>query len=68
MAVDWITGGYSKDVAADWREVEEFLRQAYRALRQIETPAQKLIGVPNFITFVQLRLDNCPLSGMRHLS
>jgi hypothetical protein len=32
VAVDRITGGYSKDVAADWREVEDHLRQAYRAL------------------------------------
>ncbi len=32
VAVDRITGGYSKDVAADWREVEQHLRAAYRAL------------------------------------
>jgi hypothetical protein len=32
VAVDRITSGYSKDVAADWREVEEHLRLAYGAL------------------------------------
>jgi hypothetical protein len=32
VAVDRITGRYSKDVAADWRVVEEHLRTAYRAL------------------------------------
>jgi hypothetical protein len=34
VAVDRITGGYSTDVAADWREVERLLQQAYRAVRQ----------------------------------
>jgi hypothetical protein len=29
--VDDITGQRSKDIAADWRQVEEYLRQAYRA-------------------------------------
>ena len=33
VAVDRITGGYSKDVASDWREVEAQLRQAYGAVR-----------------------------------
>jgi hypothetical protein len=33
MAVDRITGGYSKDVAADWREVEAKLGKAYAALK-----------------------------------
>lgn len=32
VAVDRITGGYSADEAADWREVEEQLRLAYRAI------------------------------------
>ena len=32
VAVDRITGRYSSDVAADWRQVEEYLRQAYRSL------------------------------------
>jgi hypothetical protein len=31
LAVDRITGQYSTDVAADWREVESKLQQAYRA-------------------------------------
>jgi hypothetical protein len=31
-AVDRITGKYSKDIAADWREVESYLQQAYRAV------------------------------------
>jgi hypothetical protein len=34
VAVDRITGGYSTDVEDDWRQVEESLRQAYRALAQ----------------------------------
>lgn len=33
VAVDRITGGYSKDVAADWREVEAKLNEAYSALK-----------------------------------
>lgn len=33
VAVDRITGGYSKDVAADWREVEAKLNEAYGALK-----------------------------------
>jgi hypothetical protein len=37
VAVDRITGGYSNNVAEDWRLVEESLRQAYRALAQ-ESP------------------------------
>lgn len=32
VAVDRITGGYSTDVATDWREVEEKLNAAYSAL------------------------------------
>jgi hypothetical protein len=32
VAVDRITGGYSNNVAEDWRLVEDSLRQAYRAL------------------------------------
>ena len=32
QAVDRITGKYSTDVAADWGQVEEYLRQAYRAV------------------------------------
>ena len=32
VAVDRITGGYSENVAADWREAEEYLHQAYRAV------------------------------------
>jgi hypothetical protein len=32
VAVDRITGGYSRDVATDWRAVEEHLRAAYGAL------------------------------------
>lgn len=31
-AVDRITGKYSEDVAEDWRRVEEYLRNAYRAV------------------------------------
>jgi len=30
--VDRITGRYSTDVAGDWRQVESYLRQAYRAV------------------------------------
>jgi hypothetical protein len=30
--VDRITGGYSTDVADDWRKVEEYLREAYQSL------------------------------------
>lgn len=33
VAVDRITGGYSTDVAADWRQVEASLRAAYRSLQ-----------------------------------
>lgn len=33
VAVDRITGGYSEDVAADWRAVERQLQQAYRRLQ-----------------------------------
>jgi hypothetical protein len=32
VAVDRITGRYSTDVAADWREVERSLQQAYQAV------------------------------------
>jgi hypothetical protein len=32
-AVDRITGKYSEDVAEDWRRVEEYLRNAYRAVK-----------------------------------
>lgn len=32
VAVDRITGKYSADVAADWREVERYLQQAYRSV------------------------------------
>ena len=31
-AVDRITGKYSRDVTADWQEVESYLQQAYRAV------------------------------------
>lgn len=30
--VDRITGGYSEDVAADWRAIEQLLQEAYRAV------------------------------------
>jgi len=33
LVVDRITGGYSTDVAADWREVERLLQQAYRSVQ-----------------------------------
>jgi hypothetical protein len=33
VIVDRITGGYSVDVAADWRQVEVRLLEAYRALQ-----------------------------------
>lgn len=33
VAVDRITGKYSTDVAADWREVEQYLQRAYRAVQ-----------------------------------
>jgi hypothetical protein len=33
VAVDRITGGYSSDIAADWREVERCLGEAYRFIR-----------------------------------
>ena len=33
QAVDRITGNYSADIAADWREVERCLRQAYQLVR-----------------------------------
>jgi hypothetical protein len=33
LAVDRITGNYSTDVAADWREVERYLREAYHLVR-----------------------------------
>lgn len=33
IAVDRITGGYSEDIAADWRAVEHHLQQAYRRLQ-----------------------------------
>jgi len=32
QTVDRITGGYSTDVAADWRTVEAYLRRAYQAI------------------------------------
>jgi hypothetical protein len=31
-AVDRITGNYSKDITADWQEVESYLQKAYRAV------------------------------------
>lgn len=31
--VDRIAGGYSTDVAGDWRQVEASLREAYRSLQ-----------------------------------
>ena len=34
VTVDRITGGYSADVAADWRQVEAHLLEAYRALQE----------------------------------
>lgn len=37
--VDRITGGYSTDVAGDWREVERLLQQAYRSVQQAAQPA-----------------------------
>ena len=33
VTVDRITGGYATDVAADWRQVEALLLEAYRALQ-----------------------------------
>lgn len=39
VAVDRITGGYSTNVAADWREVERLLQQAYRSVQQATQPA-----------------------------
>lgn len=44
-AVDRITGRYSDDVAADWREVEDYLRRAYRAVRaaKSEQANQKMV-------------------------
>lgn len=33
--VDRISGGYSPDVTADWQRVEEYLRQAYRAIERV---------------------------------
>ncbi len=35
VAVDRITGRYSTDVAEDWRQVENYLRQAYRSVREV---------------------------------
>jgi hypothetical protein len=32
--VDRITGGYSDNVEEDWRRVEEYLQQAYRAVQE----------------------------------
>lgn len=32
VVVDRITGGYSENVAVDWNDAEEYLRQAYRAV------------------------------------
>jgi len=37
VTVDSITGGYSADVAADWRQVEAHLLEAYRALQLLTT-------------------------------
>lgn len=37
VAVDRITGRYSVDVAEDWRQVEHFLRQAYRSVQEVTT-------------------------------
>ena len=34
-AVDRITGKYSQDVTADWREVENYLQRAYRSVKQV---------------------------------
>lgn len=33
--VDRISGGYSPDVAGDWTRVEDYLRQAYRAIERV---------------------------------
>ena len=38
--VDRITGGYSEDVAADWRTIEQQLRTAYRAVIAAPAAAQ----------------------------
>ena len=32
--VDRITGRYSTDVMGDWRQVEAYLQQAYRAVQE----------------------------------
>jgi hypothetical protein len=44
-AVDRITGRYSDNVAADWREVEQYLRQAYTAVLEAHKPAMKKMAV-----------------------
>ena len=36
--VDRITGGYSSDVAADWRQIRQLLRAAYRAAERDRGP------------------------------
>lgn len=44
VAVDRITGRYSADVPADWRRVEEFLRQAYRAVLLAQAREQTVVA------------------------
>ncbi len=36
VAVDRITGGYSRSIAEDWQQVEKHLQEAYRALQSAE--------------------------------
>ena len=44
VAVDRITGGYSTDIANDWRKVEESLRAAYHCLQSKNQPQFSKIG------------------------
>lgn len=39
ITVDRITGGYSDDVAADWRAIEQLLQEAYRAVGPVPVAA-----------------------------
>jgi hypothetical protein len=41
--VDRITGGYSDDVAGDWRQIHDLLRQAYRAVGALDQRAEAVL-------------------------
>jgi hypothetical protein len=45
QTVDRITGNYSTDVAADWQQVDEYLRQAYKAVEAGRASIKDRVGM-----------------------